>query len=62
MGWQVHGLSQLLTAIVRDDLAEKDVGIVEVARNPARKDGRDRVSNAGERNNVKSISKIQPAL
>ncbi len=62
MGWQAHGFSPLLTAIVRADLVEKDVGIVEVARNPARKDGRDRVSNAGERNNVKSIRKIQPAL
>ena len=62
MGWQVHGFRPLLTAIVRDDLSEKDVGIVEVARNVARKDGRDRVSNAGERSNVKSISEAQPAL
>lgn len=58
----MHGFSPLLTAIVRDELAENDVGIVEVARNPARKAGRDRVSNAGERSKVKSISKIQPAL
>lgn len=59
----MYDFSLLLTAIVGDDLVEKDVRIVEVARKGARKDpGRDRVSNAGERSNVKSISKIQPAL
>ena len=57
----MHGFSPLLTAIVRDDLAT-DVGIVEAAMNPARKAGRDRVSTAGERSNLKIIRKIQPDL
>jgi hypothetical protein len=55
-------LYSLRTAIFRDDLVEKCVGILEAVRNPARRAGRERVSNAGERNDVKSISRGQLAL
>lgn len=56
--WQSIGIVySLRTAIFRDDLVEKRGGILEAVRNPARRAGRGRVSNAGERNNVKSISR-----